>query len=70
MSTSILQEMAMELTEVPPSTTPMEKVVLGLFGTSSSEYLAMALPMAKMGLGMPKSPLECPPGPLKVTSYL
>ena len=62
--------MAMELMEVPPLMTPMEKVVQGSGTAGMSANLDIALPSACMGLGMPKSPLECPPGPLAAGARL
>ena len=46
MSTSMLTSDGIELTDVPPETTPMLKVVFGDEGTWRSENLAMAAAIA------------------------
>ncbi len=56
MSTSMLTSAGIELTEVPPRTTPMLNVVLGSTGTCSRENFAMALPIANAGLTSPNAP--------------
>src|ERR1039458_6372637 len=56
MSTSIQHSNGMALTEVPPPTRPTLNVVLGLLGTWKLSTLAMARPIAWIGLAMPKAP--------------
>jgi hypothetical protein len=56
MSTSMNISVGMELTEVPPPTTPTLNVVRGDAGTCSRESFVMALPMANAGLTRPNAP--------------
>jgi hypothetical protein len=46
----------MEFTEVPPSITPTLNVVFGFDGVVMSPIIAMALPIAWMGVGVPNAP--------------
>src|SRR5262249_2670567 len=54
-STRMLADSGMELTEVPPRMTPMLQVVLGEVGTGTWANPATARARATMGLGAPKS---------------
>ena len=54
-------------TDVPPSMTPTLNVVLGSSGALKSDIFAIALPIACIGLGSPKSAKLCPPLPVNVT---
>jgi len=56
MSTSIDISVGMEFTDVPPCTTPTLNVVFGFAGTVMRENFAIASPIAKAGLTMPKAP--------------
>ena len=56
MSTSIQCSTGMELTEVPPPTTPTLNVVFGVDGTFRRPNFCMALPMANAGLTRPNAP--------------
>src|SRR5215813_2907096 len=55
------------LTELPPSIIPTLNEVLGDSGAGYAANLAMARPRACTGFTVPKSPQECPPGPMIVT---
>ena len=55
MSTLMLADSGMELTDVPPVITPMLKVVFGLAGTEVRPKMSMAWASTTMGFGVPKS---------------
>jgi hypothetical protein len=44
-----------ELTDVPPPTTPTLNVVLGLAGTMTRENVAIAVPIVNAGLTSPNA---------------
>src|SRR5579863_4121756 len=54
-STRMLADSGMELTEVPPRITPMLKVVLGDVGTGVWAKAPMARAKTRIGFGVPKS---------------
>ena len=57
----------MELMEVPPEMWPTLMVVAGLAGSLRSAMAVRARLRMRMGLGVPESLQEWPPGPVTVT---
>src|SRR5260370_37940688 len=69
-STFISACAGIEFTDVPPSISPILKLVLGDSGTWPATKRAIPRPSAWMGLGTPKSDQLCPPGPVTAISTL
>src|SRR4051794_40232014 len=67
-STFMLADSGIELTDVPPRMTPMLNVVLGVLGTVVAVNASIALARITIGFGAPKSLQEWPPGPRTITS--
>src|SRR5579872_5090649 len=67
-STRMLADSGIELTDVPPRITPILNVVFGDDETRVCEKRWIARPRTTIGLGAPKSLHECPPGPRTVIS--
>src|ERR1700722_499044 len=67
-STFILADSGIELTDVPPRITPMLNVVFGVTGTCVDVNVSMARARITIGFGAPKSLHECPHGPRTLTS--
>ena len=62
-----MADSGMELMEVPPEMWPTLMVVRGLVGRRSLVSLVRARLRVRMGLGVPASVQEWPPGPVMVT---
>src|SRR3979490_2367559 len=62
-STFICARAGIEFTEVPPSISPILKLVLGDSGTRAATKRAIPRPSAWIGFGTPKSHQVGPPGP-------
>ena len=56
MSTSIQVSNGIELTDVPPPTTPTLNVVFGVCGTWMADSFCIAAPIANAGLTRPNAP--------------
>ena len=67
MSTLMAADSGIEFTEVPPVITPTLKVVFGEAGTGVRANRSMARASTTIGLAVPKSLQEWPPGPKIVT---
>src|ERR1700682_679249 len=69
-STFIRARDGIEFTDVPPSISPILKLVLGDSGTRAATKRAIPRPSAWMGFGTPKSDQLWPPGPVTAISTL